>query len=107
MFFSQQWQIASTLAASEQNWYICRVKERVMEVKVLFFGVLGDRAGCSEKSLLRSYRYRQLLKHRLRWIYPGLADFSYRISLNQSLITENMSLKNGDEVAYLPPFAGG
>jgi sulfur-carrier protein len=86
--------------------YLQRVKERVMEVKVLFFGVLGDRAGCSEK-VYSGVSDTDSLEAQVAMDIPGLADFSYRISLNQSLITENMSLKNGDEVAYLPPFAGG
>lgn len=98
--------MASTLAPSDQKWYICTIKDIVMEVKVLFFGVLGDRAGCNEK-IYAGVHDTDSLESQVAMDIPGLADFSYRISLNQSLITGNMPLKNGDEVAYLPPFAGG
>lgn len=39
--------------------------------------------------------------------FPRLAAVSYRLSVNRQLITENRQLLDGDEIALLPPFAGG
>jgi sulfur-carrier protein len=98
--------MASTLATSGQKWYICSIKDILMEVKVLFFGVLGERAGCSEKSY-SGVTDTDSLEKIVAMDIPGLTDFSYRVSLNKSLIISNSPLHNGDEVAFLPPFAGG
>ena len=77
-----------------------------MKVKVLFFGVLGDKAGCSEK-IYEGFADTDSLERKVAEEIPGLEGYSYRISLNNSLVKENSTLKDGDEVAFLPPFAGG
>ena len=77
-----------------------------MRVKVLFFGVLGDKAGCSEK-VYEGFADTDSLELKVAEEIQGLEGFSYRISLNNSLVKGNAPLKDGDEVAFLPPFAGG
>lgn len=77
-----------------------------MKVKVLFFGVLGDKAGCAER-VYEGFSDTDSLERRVAEEIQGLEGFSYRISLNNSLVKGNSPLKNGDEVAFLPPFAGG
>ena len=39
--------------------------------------------------------------------FPQLSVTSYRLSVNRQLITDNRQLIDGDEIALLPPFAGG
>lgn len=39
--------------------------------------------------------------------FPGLSVITYRLSVNRQLITGNRQLSDGDEIALLPPFAGG
>ena len=36
-----------------------------------------------------------------------LDNISLRIAINQQYITKNTELKNGDEVAFIPPVQGG
>lgn len=77
-----------------------------MQVKVLFFGVLTEVTGTSCK------HYKEVkdisdLKHRIFDDFPQVVHYDYRISLNNELIGSNCMLKNDDEVALLPPFAGG
>jgi molybdopterin synthase sulfur carrier subunit len=77
-----------------------------MEVKVLFFGVLA------EVSATYSKNYREVksigdLRLRIQDDFPEIVHYNYRISLNNEIINNDPKLNNGDEIALLPPFAGG
>ena len=77
-----------------------------MGIKVLFFGVLAEVTG----SALRNYNDVGLisdLKHRISDDFPEIVHYNFRIALNNQIIEGDANLKAGDEVAYLPPFAGG
>jgi molybdopterin converting factor small subunit len=77
-----------------------------MKIKLLLFGILSDTAGSNEivfNDVKTSDELNQLLLEK----YPGLNKVTYRIAVNMEMITENTVLKDGDEVAMLPPFAGG
>ena len=39
--------------------------------------------------------------------YPDLRQTLYSFAINQRLVTDNMALQANDEIALLPPFAGG
>jgi molybdopterin synthase sulfur carrier subunit len=77
-----------------------------MEIRVLFFGVLAEVA----QTMFRHYRnvnsYNDLI-HRILDEYPEIVHYSYRIAVNSEIVNEDPELKEGDEVAFLPPFAGG
>ena len=77
-----------------------------MEVKVLFFGVLLEVTGTGVK------HYRDVnsiadLKIRINDDFPEIAHYNFRISVNSEMTNNDMLLKTGDEVALMPPFAGG
>jgi molybdopterin synthase sulfur carrier subunit len=77
-----------------------------MQVKVLFFGVLTDVTG----TVFRHYNDVKStgdLRFRIEDDYPEIVHYNFRISLNNVLINEDAVLNDGDEVAYMPPFAGG
>lgn len=78
-----------------------------MKVTVKYFGMLAETAGKKEEILdldeglsSRDLKNRQVKTYRI----PD-AD-SVQLAVNQNLNTE-VELKEGDEVAFLPPFAGG
>lgn len=77
-----------------------------MEVKVLFFGVLAEVAGTNIKTY-RDVRSVGDLKLRIQDDFPEVVHYNFRISLNNVLLENEPDLKDGDEVALLPPFAGG
>lgn len=77
-----------------------------MEVKVLFFGVLSDIAGTNIKTY-RDVKSIGDLKLRIQDDFPEVVHYNFRISLNNVLLLNEPELKDGDEVALLPPFAGG
>jgi molybdopterin synthase sulfur carrier subunit len=77
-----------------------------MQVRVLFFGVLSEVVG-TDCRFYKDVRTMSDLIHRINDDYPRIGHYSYRISLNSVIIDGEMDLKDLDEVALLPPFAGG
>ncbi len=77
-----------------------------MEINVLFFGVLAEVTGESGR------HYRGInsfgdLRHRIEDDFPEIVHYNYRIAVNNEIINDEPLLSPGDEIAYLPPFAGG
>jgi sulfur-carrier protein len=77
-----------------------------MEVKVLFFGVLEEVTGFNLK-IYSEVRSLADLRHRIEDDFPEIVHYNYMTSLNNEIISGDGQLKNGDEIALMPPFAGG
>ncbi len=77
-----------------------------MKVSVLFFGVLAEVTGTALK-IYEDVKTLEHLKIRVADDYPKTVHYSFRIAVNNEISDEDMPLKDGDEVAFLPPFAGG
>jgi sulfur-carrier protein len=79
---------------------------KTMEVKVLFFGVLAEVTGtnCKYYTGVKSFSD---LKWRIEDEFPEIVHYSFRLSVNSEMIDGDPVLNNGDEVALMPPFAGG
>ena len=77
-----------------------------MQVKVLFFGVLSEVAGidCRHYSGVKSVNDLRLI---ILDEFPEIEHYNYRISLNNEIINTDRPLNDRDEVALMPPFAGG
>jgi len=77
-----------------------------MKIKVLFFGMLTDisKIGSIE---LENIENISSLKSYLWNTYPKMKDMDFRFAINKEIIDEKSDLNNGDEIALLPPFAGG
>lgn len=77
-----------------------------MEVKVLFFGVLTDVAGTT----LKYYKGARTVGELVIMIqddFPEIVHYNYRIAVNNEITDNDLPLKQNDEVALMPPFAGG
>jgi molybdopterin converting factor small subunit len=77
-----------------------------MEVNVLFFGVIAD----VTKIDIKVYsNIKSIARLKLMVIddFPEIAHYKFRISVNREFTDDDDELKNGDEVAFLPPFEGG
>jgi sulfur-carrier protein len=77
-----------------------------MEINVLFFGVLAEVTGTYHK------HYRGIesfgdLRYRIEDDFPEIVHYNFRIAVNNEIINDDPLLSQGDEIAYLPPFAGG
>jgi molybdopterin synthase sulfur carrier subunit len=77
-----------------------------MEIKVLFFGVLAEVTGTAFKHY-RDVSSKKDLLIRIQDDFPEIVHYKYRISVNSEISDEDLLLKQDDEVAFMPPFAGG
>jgi molybdopterin synthase sulfur carrier subunit len=77
-----------------------------MEISVLFFGVLAEVTGTRNK-YYRDIKSFDDLGHRIEDDFPEIVHYNFRIAVNSEITNENPLLSDGDEVACLPPFAGG
>ena len=81
-------------------------KSNIMKVKVIFFGVLVEVSGTS----IRYYNGVRSIKdliYRIQDDFPEIAHYNFRISVNNEITDNDLLLKSGDEIALMPPFAGG
>jgi molybdopterin converting factor small subunit len=77
-----------------------------MKVKILFFGILREAAG-KQEMIINDINESESLQNHLVSLIPGLKDYTFRLAINQEFINSNCTLKEGDIVAVMPPFAGG
>lgn len=77
-----------------------------MKINVLLFGILTDIAGTSQVEL-KDVESVSAVKSWLWRSFPKSKDIDFQIAVNKTIIEGKAELKNGDEVALLPPFAGG
>lgn len=74
--------------------------------RILVFGQLADITGKRELNLSGFSTTTDLTRH-LEETYPELSQITYSVALNKKMVTENCTLRPGDELALLPPFSGG
>jgi molybdopterin converting factor small subunit len=79
-----------------------------MKLKLLFFGALTDVVS-NKQQIVDGIDTKDVktLDSFLKLKYPVLNSYKYKIAVNQQIINENKLLNDGDEIAFLPPFAGG
>lgn len=77
-----------------------------MKTKVLFFGVLTDVVK-SNKIEVSDVKTTEELMLKVKSDYPEIEKYTFRIFVNKDQVSGNKTLKEGDEIALLPPFAGG
>ena len=74
-----------------------------MEVKL--FGILAEKAGAQVVHLNASDT--ESLRVELRKIIPEIDSMSYAVAVDRKVINGIVNLKGEEEIAVLPPFAGG
>lgn len=77
-----------------------------MKIKILVFGILADRIGQTTIETASRKNVGELREF-LVSEYPQLENLRYSISVNRQISDDDKQIKGGDEVALLPPFAGG
>ncbi len=79
-----------------------------MKLKLLFFGALSDIVNDKQQIIdVIDAKDVSSLHSFLKIKYPSLNSYTYKIAVNQQVMDENKLLNDGDEIAFLPPFAGG
>jgi len=77
-----------------------------MQVEVKYFGMLAEITDCNTEQLVISSQDVSGLKEALLDKYPDFKNKDFRIAQNHGLV-EDTALLTGQEIAVLPPFAGG
>tara|TARA_B100000809_G_C15140550_1_gene533024 strand:- start:13714 stop:13944 length:231 start_codon:yes stop_codon:yes gene_type:complete len=75
-------------------------------LKLKYFGMIAEAINKSEEDFVFVENL-DLLTLKLEGEYPKLKDLNYKFAVNQTLVATNITLKENDEIALLPPFAGG
>ena len=79
-----------------------------MKLKLLYFGVLIDVAGKSaEEFVVEKLIDVEFLMQLILKLYPEMNKHKFKVAVNQKIVDSKSSLNDGDEIAFLPPFAGG
>ena len=76
-------------------------------MQVKYFGMIAEWAGTDESSLELKGASIEGLKAKLEHDIPLLRGITYQVAVNQSIALPETTLNENDEVALLPPFAGG
>ena len=83
---------------------------RTMKVRLLFFAVLRDIAGTDTRELaLSEGTTARDVWQSLRAQYTKLTDYTQppMIAINETYAAPETILRDGDELAFIPPVAGG
>ncbi|HAV13495.1 MAG TPA: molybdopterin synthase sulfur carrier subunit [Opitutae bacterium] len=79
-----------------------------MQIKILYFAQLADLAGKTVETRKLSSHSPADLYAELKAAYRFPHDFKQlQVAINHELSAHEAELKDGDEVAFLPPMTGG
>ncbi len=74
-------------------------------MKVLLFGIIAEKANVGELELHAESvsSLKQALEQRIN----GLRELSYALAVDRVIVYHDQQLTGSEEIALLPPFAGG
>ena len=77
-----------------------------MNISIKYFGLIAEVTQCGEETINFSKGELKELLDYLYSKYPSLKEKDFQVAQNQELISNKTRL-TGEELAFLPPFAGG
>jgi sulfur-carrier protein len=79
-----------------------------MNINVKYFGMIAEAINKqTEELFLERGRHLNDFSEVIETLHPQLHGFVFKLAVNQVIATDNIELNENDEVALLPPFAGG
>jgi len=80
-----------------------------MEVTLKYFGIIADITQKTEESFFIAEESITLnkIKLKIEVKYPKILVINYSVAVNKKFLQNDILLNNEDEIAFLPPFAGG
>lgn len=78
-----------------------------MILKLKYFGMIAEAIGKEEESIEFPGGTIEDLDNVLKGSTSGLNSMNYKFAVNHAIVEDNYSLTDHDEIALLPPFAGG
>ncbi len=80
----------------------------MVQIELKYFGMIAEHTGkAGERMEIRAGTGISGLIAILEEQYPGLGQLAFSVAINRSLVQDDEPLRDGMEVALLPPFAGG
>ncbi len=76
-------------------------------MKVIYFGIIAERAGSDSGDFDFEGKNVDEAKKLLESKILGLSSISYQLAVNHKIVSNSTVLNVNDELAALPPFAGG
>ena len=77
-----------------------------MELKIKYFGVLAEIAGCNEEKISAEKFIIADIVDLIIKKHPGIKGRSFKIAQNKLIVNKDTPV-DGSEIAVLPPFSGG
>ena len=78
-----------------------------MILKLKYFGMIAEAVGKENEEIDFAESTVEELEKVLKNKYAKLASMNFKVAVNQSIVNADFKLNESDEVALLPPFAGG
>ncbi len=78
-----------------------------MELSLNYFGMITEATNVQQEKLDLEVKTIVELKAVLIEKYSAIEKLNYQFAVNQNIVGNDFQLSNGDEIALLPPFAGG
>ncbi|MGE0561859.1 MAG: MoaD/ThiS family protein [Flavobacteriales bacterium] len=80
-----------------------------MNLKVKYFGMLAETVGYQEDEIQIASSQISVVELTEEIIkkHPKLNTMNFKVAVNQSVVNNNLIITENDEIALLPPFAGG
>jgi molybdopterin synthase sulfur carrier subunit len=79
-----------------------------MDIKIKCFGLLAEAMKKEETTItLKENCTVQELRNTLLSMFPALEGKEFKVAVNKNIVIEKTVLSPMDELALLPPFAGG
>tara|TARA_R110002051_G_scaffold325808_1_gene431549 strand:+ start:24552 stop:24785 length:234 start_codon:yes stop_codon:yes gene_type:complete len=77
-----------------------------MQIDIKYFGMLAEITGYDSEQIESKINTVSELQNLLLDKYPDFKNKDFRIAQNQEFVSDKTKL-TGEEIAILPPFAGG
>lgn len=79
-----------------------------MILNINYFGLVAEATQCQQEQLTVAADCTvAALQQQLYQLHPALQDKPFRVAVNRAFVPAEQLLQAADEIALLPPFAGG
>ena len=79
-----------------------------MLITIKYFGMLVEITNTTQETYsLEQDSELEKIEQDILVKYPKIQHITYNVAVNQKIVDRKHLVKNGDELAFLPPFAGG
>lgn len=78
-----------------------------MNITVLFFGMLAEKTQTSNLELITNAISVGEFEIEVIALFPVLKNMTFKIAMNENIVSKETKLQPQSRLAFLPPFAGG